>query len=146
MTQGINKNSAVIISGKKYKVNQKHRTNKPKVDCTQWIVSETDERSFFGNAIKSQYICSKNCYWWVEATAVTIKPIEIGKTDLNYAFIAKFRSDNNDEWHGYPVTGERAPHDIPPTSVLAKWRELKIFSKKEINDIERGRGYVKNCA
>lgn len=146
MTKNIEKELSIVIEGKKYKVNQKHRSKRPKEDCTQWIVSEDKEQSFFESAIKSMYVCPKNCYWWVEPKKTTIKPVEIGRTDLNFEFIAKFRSDNNDEWHGYPVTAERAPHDVPPTSILAKWLALKIFSKKEINNIERGRGYVKACA
>ncbi|HEK2032670.1 hypothetical protein NFF72_14665 [Proteus mirabilis] len=146
MVEKIDKDSSINVEGKKYRINYKHRNNFPRSDCTQWIVCEKDEQTFFGKAIKLEYLCSKNCYWWVEVEGKTVKPLRIGRTDINYAFIAKFRSDNNDEWHGYPVTAERAPHDVPPTSILKKWHKLNIFSKREINNIEKGRGYVKACA
>lgn len=134
------------IEEKKYVVNPKHRTRTPKSDCTQWIVAEPEEKRFFNNAVQANLLCEKNFYWWVEAHVTSLKPLEIGITDVNYAFIAKFRADKNNEWHGYPVTAERSPYDVPPTQILKNWRNMNLFSKKEVNDLEKGRGYVKPCA
>ncbi len=134
------------IEKMKYVVNPKHRTRTPKSDCTQWTVSETEEKRFFNEAVQATLLCQKNFYWWVETHVTSRKPLEIGRTDVNYAFIAKFRADNNNEWHGYPVTAERAPHDVPPTQILKNWLNMNLFSKKEVNNLEKGRGYVKPCA
>lgn len=136
----------ILVQGLKYVINKKHRTRLPKSDCTQWIVTEKDEITFFDNTVSAKFLCRGNFYWWVETCKATNNPLQIGRTDLHYAYIAKFRSDNNNEWHGYPVTGERNPHDVPPTSILESWFKNKVFSKKEVSDITRGRGYVRSCA
>lgn len=130
----------------KYDSNRgKHRNRRPKSDRTIWLVSEEKEEVFFWGAVREKYICDKNCYWWVDVTPGTNQKGIIGRTDVNYAFIAKFTSDHNNEWHGYPVTTERSPYDVPHTTILDKWRELNFFSKKEVTDIKRGKGYVKSC-
>lgn len=131
---------------KKYKCNPKHRNTKPKSDKTIWLVSQEQEELFFRKSVNDNYLCDKNCYWWVDVKPETSEKIIMGQTDVNYAYIAKFKSDHNDEWHGYPVTAERAPHDIPHTTILDEWKKLKFFSKKEVSDLKKGRGYVKSCA
>jgi hypothetical protein len=123
----------------------KHRNRQPKSDRTIWLVNEVKEESFFWSAVKSSYLCDKNCYWWVDVTSGTNTKNIMGRTDINYAYIAKFKSNHNNEWHGYPVTAERSPHDVPHSNILEEWRKLKIFSKKEASDLKKGRGYVKSC-
>lgn len=118
-----------------YTCNPKHRTNPPAPDCTIWLVTEIVEEQFFHQSIKSDYLCVDNCYWWLEINW-------IGKTDTKYAFMAKFKSDHNNTWHGYPITAERTPQDKPPTVILEKWLELGLLRKKHVNDIIRGRGYA----
>lgn len=124
----------------------KHRNKKPKPDRTIWLVAENAEESFFWNAVKNRYVCVKNCYWWVEVNPINQAKTIMGKTDVDYAYIAKFVSDHDDEWHGYPVTAKRSPHDVPHTEILERWRKLNFFTKKEITDMKKGRGYVKSCA
>ncbi|HBX9786210.1 TPA: hypothetical protein P7484_001649 [Klebsiella pneumoniae] len=123
----------------------KHRNRKPKPDRTIWLVAEEKEESFFWSAVGKSYLCNKNCYWWVDVTPGTNEKNIMGRTDINYAYIAKFTSNHNNEWHGYPVTAERAPHDVPHSDILDAWRKLNFFSKKEATDIKKGRGYVKSC-
>ncbi|MDR7344794.1 hypothetical protein J2X14_003236 [Pantoea alhagi] len=131
---------------KKYKCNPKHRNTKPESDKTIWLVNEAQEETFFWESVDEKYVCDKNCYWWVNVTPATSEKNIIGRTDVNYAYIAKFKSDHNNEWHGYPVTAERSPHDVPHTTILDEWKRLKFFSKKEVSDLKKGRGYVKSCA
>ncbi|WP_146741435.1 MULTISPECIES: hypothetical protein [Lonsdalea] len=133
-----------VLAGKNYTINSKHRNGVPKSDCTQWIVSEKEETDFFCGSVSKSLQCAKNNYWWVEFDASNKKLKIIGKTDAKYAFIAKFVADNNNLWHGYPVTAERSPYDVPPTNVLNYWREQSHLSKQEVCDIKRGRGYAKN--
>lgn len=131
---------------KKYKCNPKHRNTKPESDKTIWLVTESQEEVFFWSSVAKSYVCDKNCYWWVSVATETSEKNIIGRTDVNYAYIAKFKSDHNNEWHGYPVTAERTPHDVPHTTILDEWKRLKFFSKKEVSDLKKGRGYVKSCA
>lgn len=132
---------------KTYKSNAgKHRNKIPKADRTIWLVSEEVETAFFWDAVENDYICDRNCYWWVNVNSDNQIKTIMGQTDVDYAYIAKFTSDHGDEWHGYPVTAKRSPHDVPHTKILERWRKLNFFTKKEVTDLKRGRGYVKSCA
>jgi len=133
------------VNEKKYICNSKHRRKKPKYDRTIWLVSEEKEKLFFWKAVEKKYICNKNFYWWVDITQNTNTKTIMGRTDTNYAYIGKFVSNHNNEWHGYPVTAERVPEDLPHVTILNKWKKLDYFSKKEIANLIRGRGYVKSC-
>lgn len=124
----------------------KHRNRQPRADRTIWLVTESKEENYFWSAVDKSYLCDKNCYWWVDVTPGTNDKNIMGQTDINYAYIAKFTTNHNAEWHGYPVTGERTPHDVPHSDILETWRKLKFFSKKEATDLKRGRGYAKSCA
>lgn len=126
------------VSGKQYTINPKHRTNVAKSDCTQWVVPETDELELFGKSVSNGYMCLFSCYWW--AIDKDIEP-HLGETDVDKAYIAKFVSDNNELWHGYPITGLRKG-DIPDSTVIQKWKANNIIKKKYISDLMRGRGYV----
>lgn len=146
----MNHNGAIQDEGPsemKYDSNDgKHRNRKPKPDRTIWLVSEAEEEAFFWSAVKKPYLCDKNCYWWVDVIPGTNDKNVMGRTDKNFAFIAKYTGNHNNEWHGYPVTGERTPHDVPHSYILEAWRKLKFFSKKEATDLKKGRGYAKSCA
>ncbi|MBT0717793.1 hypothetical protein HGT71_05840 [Rosenbergiella epipactidis] len=137
---------ALTSNQMKYKCNPKHRNGKPESDKTMWLVNEHQEETYFWDSVEENYVCDKNCYWWVDVTIGTNEKKIIGQTDTNYAYIAKFKSDRNNEWHGYPVTGERTPHDVPHTTILNEWKNLNFFSKKEVTNLRRGRGYVKSCS
>ncbi len=123
------------MSNIQYQYNPKHRSGIAKIDRTIWVVSIEKEEHFFWSAVKKEYLCIKNNFWWIETTY-------IGKTDSKKAFIAKFKSDNNDLWHGYPVTAERCPQDVPPTNILETWLKLKLLKRKDVKNIKIGRGYA----
>lgn len=118
-----------------YKCNPKHRTGLPKIDRTIWIVSEQIEEGFFRSSVVNNYKCLNHNFWWIEKK-------HIGQTDTKMAFIAKFKSDNNNLWHGYPVTAERTPYDRPPTTILEEWLKKDLLRRKNVSDIKRGRGYA----
>ena len=119
-----------------YKVNRKHRDQSPKPDCTQWTVSEWEEIRLFSIAKIKSWVCPKNCLWAIEKDGGTV--VELGTTGNDSAYMAKFVSDNNHDWHGYPVTPSRNA-DRPPTSVLDSWKADGIINKCQQGKITKGR-------
>jgi len=119
-----------------YKVNRKHRDQVAKADCTQWIVSEWEEVRLFTVAKKNEWICPKNCLWAIEGNGK--KFTELGKTDKDLAYIAKYVTNHNHEWHGYPVTPSRSA-DRPPTAILDCWRNGNIITKSQQGKIVKGK-------
>ena len=64
------------------------------------------------------------------------KPQKIGDGVDSDLYIAKFRCDNNSEWHGYPVYPK--DQDTPPDSILELWRLEKIIDKTDKRRIQKG--------
>lgn len=119
-----------------YKVNRKHRDQKPKADCTQWVVSEWEEIRLFSIAKYNDWFCAKSCLWAIEKNADFF--VKLGSTGEDSAYMAKFVSNHNHEWHGYPVVPSKAA-DRPPTTVLDSWRERGIISRSQQAKIIKGR-------
>ncbi|MBR9902610.1 MAG: hypothetical protein GYB15_01435 [Gammaproteobacteria bacterium] len=119
-----------------YKVNRKHRDQKPKPDCTQWIVSEWEEIRLFSIAKFKNWVCPKKCLWSIEKDGSNV--VELGTDGMGSAYMAKFVSNHNHEWHGYPVTPSRSA-DRPPTSVLDSWRNDGLINKSQQGKIVKGR-------
>ena len=119
-----------------YKVNRKHRTQRAAATCTQWVVSEWEEIQLFSTAKLNEWICPKECLWAIRK--INDKLSVLGKTDKKSAFIAKYVSNNNNEWHGYPVTPSRDA-DRPPSEVLDAWREAGIINKSTQAKIVKGK-------
>ncbi|EOD6736278.1 hypothetical protein QMS71_08145 [Cronobacter sakazakii] len=126
------------FQNRKYTINPKHRGRVAKSDCTQWVVSEEEELNFFDESLTNNFNCASSFFWW--ALDKDITP-HLGVTDTDKAYIAKFVSDNNDIWHGYPVTGLRK-NDIPDDTIIKKWKEGSVIKKKYIHNLMIGRGYV----
>lgn len=126
------------IQSKIYTINPKHRGNVPQENCTQWVCTEADEVTFFSNSLDSNFLSKNDSYWWVVDKDHCS---HIGITNINNAYIAKFVCDNNNFWHGYPVTGMRKG-DIPSDDIIAMWHSSNIIKKKYLDNLKRGRGYV----
>lgn len=121
-----------------YKVNPKHRVAKPTADASIWTVSEWIEVQLFADASrKNWHSTGKNFLWAAWAGGEGEGPSKIGLDPSNDLYIAKFRCDNNKEWHGYPVhpRGE----DIPPEAVLELWRQEEIIDKTDKRRIQTGK-------
>lgn len=119
-----------------YKVNLKHRNRKPTEDISVWSVSEWIEVQLFGEASRKNWRTnSKSFLWAVYAEGGQLSKIGIDLS--NDLFIAKFRCDNNQEWHGYPVLPRG--DDIPPEPVLELWRQEEIIDKTDKRRIQAGK-------
>ncbi|EPQ9963587.1 hypothetical protein [Vibrio cholerae] len=119
-----------------YKVNPKHRAQKPKEDCTQWTVSEWVELNLFVEGQKKEWVCGKNNVWSIEGSIGNYT--EIGNNGTASAYMAKYVTDHNGEWHGYPVVPSRQA-DRPPTTVLDSWKNSGIINKHIQSKITKGK-------
>jgi len=118
-----------------YKVNLKHRSQKPKKDCTQWIVSEWQELRLFIEAEANNWVCKKNCLWGISKNNDGLIPL--GKTDTSDVYMAKYITNINNEWHGYPVSPAREA-DRPPTTILDSWIDKGFINKAKSRKIIKG--------
>lgn len=119
-----------------YKINPKHRTSKPSSAASVWTVSEWIEIQLFVEASRNNWSSNgKSILWSIYST--TAGPSKIGLDLSNDLYIAKFRCDTNQEWHGYPV--HPRDDDIPPKEVLENWRNEKIIDKTDMRRIQTGK-------
>ena len=126
----------VAMQFQSYKVNPKHRIGKPTANASVWTVSEWIEVQLFGEASRKNWSSATNRFLWaVHADAGG--PSRIGLDPSNELYIAKFRCDNNLEWHGYPV--HPRGDDIPPEPVLELWRQEEIIDKTDKRRIQTGK-------
>lgn len=119
-----------------YKVNRKHRDQVAKEDCTQWVVSEWEEIKLFAMAKTYDWACPKGALWAIEKKDGVI--VELGRTDKDAAYLAKYVTNINNEWHGYPVTPLRQA-DRPPTKILDAWRNADLITKSQQGRIVKGK-------
>lgn len=119
-----------------YKINRKHRDQVAKDDCTQWTVSEWEEIKLFSIAKANQWVCPKGCLWAVERSGSNLA--ELGRTGRDIAYMAKYVTNQNHEWHGYPVTPSRLA-DRPPTVILDSWRNAELITKPQQAKIIKGK-------
>lgn len=118
-----------------YKVNPKHRTLIPTATASVWNVSEWIEVQLFVEAKLKNWSSVEKCFLWAVFPDAT-GPLKIGLAQEKSLYIAKFRCDNNHEWHGYPV--HPRGDDIPPETVLELWRKDSIIDKACKRKIQRG--------
>lgn len=117
-----------------YKVNNKHRVASPTKFASIWTVSEWVEIQLFCEASRKEWQ-AKNILWAIHGESASL--LQIGLDTENNLYIAKFRCDHNNEWHGYPICPRK--DDIPPESVLEKWRQDGKIDKKVKRHIQTGK-------
>jgi len=120
-----------------YKVNDKHRAAAPTEDASIWTVTAWVELHLFSEAGLRGWQSTKggkNFLW--AAYHVGGKLLQIGSDPQGDLYIAKFRCDHNQEWHGYPVLPR--DDDIPPDQILEYWRQAGMVDKTEKRRIQKG--------
>lgn len=117
-----------------YRVHTKHRASQPTKDASIWTVSNWVELHIFADASKNNWAtAAKNWLWGIDTTnGLSL----IGRDVENNCYIAKFKKDRNDEWHGYPV--HPRDEDIPPDAVLESWRLKSYIDSTEKKRIKAG--------
>ena len=119
-----------------YKINTKHRNKCPTSKASIWSVSTWNEIQLFGIASENEWFSPSRDILWSARNSSCGKLEKLGDSVKNKLFIAKFRCDNNHEWHGYPVLPR--DRDIPPEEILESWKLKGIIDKREKRKIQKG--------
>lgn len=122
---------------KSYKINDKHRKNAAREDRTQWKISDFYEIKLFAEGQLNGWICDNDSTIWSIEKSNGTHTI-LGTNGSSDAKLAKYVVDNNDEWHGYPVSPIRSG-DKPPSCILEDWERKGLISRPERRKINSGK-------
>ncbi|MFV8257518.1 hypothetical protein ACNQKP_06925 [Bdellovibrio bacteriovorus] len=108
----------VVRKENSYRHNPAHRNKM--AGKTQWAasISISTEESIWKNGIQKT--------WFSEANTVVFGLHKISKKlayldSNNRLNFARFKSDSQLEWHGWPANPKERLEDIPPVSVIDSW-------------------------
>jgi len=120
---------------KKYTFSPKHRGTISNDDISKWIISNNEEAICFLQSANDDYIDGDRGWGFSKDNGIfkIIGGINIDLI-LHQLKIAKFTEDHNGVWHGYPCNLKRKS-DKPSKSILVKWVNNNIISKKEMSKI-----------
>jgi len=126
-----------IDATSKYVIVSQHRSGGYR-GKSRWSVSKREEVDCFIQSLNKKWL-DVGAGWGVILDD-TNKMKVLGINHINEdSKIAKFIDGNNSKlWHGYPADLKRKVKDIPPISILNKWRKENIIRKHHISRIQRG--------
>jgi len=113
-----------------YRVNSKHRANKPSKNASIWKVPTWREVELFALSQRDSVCRQTQTSWGCDLNNV------IGVDLQNDLFFAKFVVNQN-VWHGYPV--HPRDNDIPPDHVLDGWLKSGALTKPQRSKISEGK-------
>jgi hypothetical protein len=124
---------------KAYKVKSDHRKPSLIAKKSQWTISEWEELILFAVAKFRGWNVSqksgKHELWSIYIQ--DDKRSKIGEDSSGDLFIAKYITDTNNEWHGYPVSPKL--YDIPPEYILNLWLQEGLIDKADKKKIMGGK-------
>lgn len=123
-----------------YTPNLQHRNASFAAQKSQWSISTADEINCFNQSVASRWSCSKNFQWGLCINGAT--PVYLGVSQLpqQYSlFVAKFVSDQQSNWHGYPVAPWLSPFDKPSKNVVDIWKNSGLITSSQRARIMRGK-------
>ena len=120
-----------------YTFNPQHRDGNP--NKSQWIIIEADEKSLFETSYSAGWKDTENkkCFG-IKKSETNIIVLGKCKDRITNLKIAKFVSDHQDNWHGYPANYRTNQQDKPTTNILQKWVEENLITKSKMGKIARG--------
>ncbi|WP_312834057.1 hypothetical protein [Comamonas sp.] len=113
-----------------YRVNPKHRANKPSPNASIWQVPAWREIELFALSQRDSICMKTQTSWGCDINNI------IGIDLHNNLYFAKFVVDQK-VWHGYPVHPRDS--DIPPDHVLDAWLKAGVLSKSQRSKISEGK-------
>ena len=122
---------------KAYKVKPDHRQRSSINQKSQWTVSEWAELNLFIIAYNDDWTSPNKSELWSTYGCKNIIGERMDGKLLIHLYIAKFITDANNEWHGYPVSPRQ--YDIPPEEVLSLWLERGLIDKTDKSRISKGK-------
>lgn len=120
-----------------YTINPQHRDGNP--NKSQWIVIESDEVSLFETSYTAGWKDEddKKCFG-IKKSGTSISILGVCKDRITDLKIAKFVSNHQLTWHGYPANYRINQQDKPTTTILEKWVEEELITKSKMGKIARG--------
>lgn len=115
-----------------YQVNPQHRNgNKNK---SQWIPKEIEELLIFSTGLANGWCnSSQDVIWSIPKHIPVLTPIGTERPNKGNAtdilYIAKYTSDTNGTWHGYPVSA-KSKYDHPPQNIINAWINHGFIDKR----------------
>lgn len=126
-----------IDTTSKYVIVSQHRMHGYS-DKSRWLASMKEEVDCFIQSLNKKWLHVGAGWGVILDDANKLKVLGVNYVNEN-SKIAKFVDGNNSNlWHGYPADLKRKVKDIPPISILNKWRGEKIIKKHHISRIQRG--------
>ena len=126
-----------------YSAHPHHRNAQFATKKSQWTISVAEETSCYARSVANDWKCRKSYLWgicFVEGPPMSISKLGISPLPSSSSlYIAKFVSDDQLQWHGYPVAHWLSPYDKPPETVLAKWRDAGYINTPKMSRILRGK-------
>lgn len=119
----------------RYVLNQKHRVAQPTTVASVWRVSDWQEVALCSEAAIRNWTCSKGALWNTSEKFGANEYL-IGEDQKGNLWVAKFVSDHNSEWHGYPVRPVK--YDIPPAQAIRAWCEIGRIDASDARRIQKG--------
>lgn len=129
---------------KAYKVNYMHRQNINQK--SRWTISECDELKIFVDGLLANWSNNNDTIWSIKSLNST--PVCIGEESPSNKnkgsknenlYIAKFVKDNNDEWHGYPISCYSNNDSIIPSKITSDWNIKGLFPKNLMSKWMKGK-------
>jgi hypothetical protein len=119
----------------RYVLNQKHRIAQPTNVASVWRVSDWQEIALCAEAAMKEWKCGKGALWNASEQVGSTEH-RLGEDTNGDLWVSKFVSDNNDEWHGYPVRPVQT--DIPPAATIEAWCEVGRISIVNARRMQKG--------
>lgn len=108
---------------------------------SQWIITVDNEIDLFAKAKRDEQIFDNNGYaiWVIDEKTGVLGYTENNSETRLARFVDGSRSDH---WHGYPANYLKKKNDIPPMTLLKKWKEKGLIEKSDLTRMK----YQKPCS
>lgn len=83
----------------------------------------------------NNWTCTKGAFWNT-SEIYGANQDRLGEDQDGNLWIAKFVSDHNNDWHGYPVRPVKS--DIPPAATIKAWCEAKRIDISDARRMQKG--------
>lgn len=129
---------------KRYTVNKQHRDNTR--EKSQWCITTAEELDVFAHGLINNWLSeNRKVLWSVFRGETDFKIGNESQSNKNqgskclHLYIAKFTCDNNEEWHGYPISGYQNENRYIPKKISDDWLHKKLISKKIFTKFQQGK-------
>lgn len=106
-------------------------------DKSRWLISLKEEANCFAESHSKNWLLESVGWGLIVDDDAKLKILG-ENPQREKTKIAKFQTQNQNLWHGYPADLKRKPKDIPVVDILKKWRQAGIIEKHHMSKLQRG--------